>query len=145
MIEIIYPSGYMTISLDKFFPASSDNLKKLIKIIDMDWQHKDQIIQDIVTWINREIKNSEDTAKAYANKYVVIHPQVIEAYSRKKALEISVNQLKGTPAHKLATERMKDVRRDYNRLKGLEISYDRAFKQNSLKAGKLKKNLAMLL
>jgi|GEM_PF-3009260 hypothetical protein len=143
-VEIIYPSGRMTINLENFFPASFGNLKKLLKIIDMDRQHKDQIISDIVSWMNEEIKNNEDTAKAYANKYVEIHPQVREASTRVETMENMVSGLKGTQAHKLATDGLKETKREYNRLKGLEISYNRAFKQYFTRKEKLKKNLVML-
>lgn len=143
-VEIIYPSGRMTINLENFFPATSGNLKKLLKIIDMDWQHKDQIISDIVFWMSEEIKNNEDIAKAYANKYVEIHPQVSEASFRVETVENTVSRLKGTQAHKMAADRLKETKREYNRLKGLEISYDRAFKQYFTRKEKLKKNLVML-
>lgn len=144
MITILYPNGRITINLESFFPSSTGNLKMLLKIIDMDWQRKDQIIGNIVSWMNEEIKNNENTAKAYANKYVVIHPQVREARERVEAAESMVNQLKGTQAYKLATDRLKEIKRDYSHLKGLEISYDRAFKQYFTRKEKLKKNLVML-
>jgi patatin-like phospholipase/acyl hydrolase len=62
-VDITYPSGRMTINLENFFPASSGNLKKLLKIIDMDWQHKDLIIRDIVTWMTEEIKKTESMTR----------------------------------------------------------------------------------
>jgi len=34
-----------------------------LKIIDMDWQHKEQIIRDIVSWMNEEIKNTENMTR----------------------------------------------------------------------------------
>ena len=144
-VDITYPSGHMRINLENFFPASQSNLKKLFKIIDKDQQHKDQIIRDIVSWMNEEIKNNEDTAKVYANKFMEIHPQVREVSARVENAENMVNRLKGTQAHKMAADRLKETKREYNRLKGLEISYDRAFKRYSTRKEKLKKNLVMLL
>jgi hypothetical protein len=145
MVEILYPSGRMTINLDNFFPTTTCDIKKLLKIIDMDWQHKEQIFQTIVSWINEEIKNSEETAKMYADWYMVIHPQVGEANNRVDASEIAVNKLKGTQAHKLAVKRLKEIKREYNHLRGLEISYNRSFKLYSGEVEKLKKNLVMFL
>ena len=54
-VIIKYQNGSIAINLDRFFPTSQGNTKKLLRIIDMDWKHKDCIIQNIKNWIEAEI------------------------------------------------------------------------------------------
>lgn len=35
--------GRMNIFLDKFFPSTKKDLKKLLSIISLDWQHEDEL------------------------------------------------------------------------------------------------------
>ena len=35
--------GRMSIFLDKFFPSTKKDLKKLLSIISLDWQHEDEL------------------------------------------------------------------------------------------------------
>jgi hypothetical protein len=58
-VDIVYQSGHMTVNLENFFPATSGNTKKLLKIIEMDQQHKGQIISDIVFWMSEEINHAD--------------------------------------------------------------------------------------
>ena len=48
-VEITYNggNGHMTIIVAKFFPTSKARIDKLKKIIDMDWEHREQVWVDI--------------------------------------------------------------------------------------------------
>lgn len=55
IITIRYRYGQMTIILGNFFPCSQKDLKKLLKIIELDEDHKDELIEQITTWIRNRI------------------------------------------------------------------------------------------
>jgi len=39
-LYIVHSRGHMAIHMDKFFPTSLQNFKKLLKIIELDWYHQ---------------------------------------------------------------------------------------------------------
>jgi len=63
-VDIKYPNGRMQVNLEEFFPASQKNCKRLFAIVDMDWQHKDEIIQSIALWVTEEISRCESPCHA---------------------------------------------------------------------------------
>jgi hypothetical protein len=144
VIAIKYNRGVMTIYPEHFFPASQADIKKLLKVVVMA-DHSQEVIDEITGWMKQEIPQCEELAKEYANKYIDNHPRVKEAEVRIKVMETAANRMRGTQAHKLAVLNLKEARREYNHLKGLEISYSREFKQNSVRKEKLKKNLQVML
>lgn len=44
-IQIKYDNGQMNIHMDAFFPTSQARLKKLLKIVDLDFEHRNDIVQ----------------------------------------------------------------------------------------------------
>ena len=44
-IQIKYDNGQMNIRMDAFFPTSQERLKKLLKVVDLDFEHREEIIQ----------------------------------------------------------------------------------------------------
>lgn len=46
-LDISYKDGtaHMVIDMDYFFPTSKVRLKKLLKVIALDWQHSDDLIE----------------------------------------------------------------------------------------------------
>jgi hypothetical protein len=132
----------MSINLESFFP--SGNLKKLLKVIDLDPENREKHIQSIQTWMVEEIHTCEERAKEYANNFIDNHPKVKEAESKVKSMESIADKMKGTQAHKLAILNLKEAKKEYNRLKGLEVSYNRTFNQYHLRKERLKKNLQVM-
>lgn len=147
IINISYPGGYMNINLETFFPTSQSNFKKLLKVIDMDWQNKDRHIRCIKSWITDEIKLCEDIAKGYANKYVIIKPIAREAEAklrRKENYLKSIEAWKKTEEYKEAKQELKEIKREFSRVKGLERNYNSSFKHYHSRKEKLQRNLGML-
>lgn len=70
-LKIRYRYGQMTIILENFFPSSQKDLKKLLKVIELDWDHKDELIEQITTWIKHRISYLDDfyVDGACAEKY----------------------------------------------------------------------------
>lgn len=57
-LHIQYDNGRMVIHLDNFFPTSQARLKKLIKIIHLDWQHSDRLIERLKVYFQERISES---------------------------------------------------------------------------------------
>lgn len=146
-INIMYPGGYMNINLEAFFPATQSNFKKLLKVIDMDWQNKDTHIGCIRIWINDEIKLCEEMAKSYANRYVDIKPEVREAEAKfqgKEAYLKSIAKWKKTEWYKKDKQEQKEMKYEFDRLKILERNYNSCFKKYNSRKEKLQRNLGVL-
>lgn len=145
IIQIKYPRGHMSIKLDTFFPTSQSNFKKLLRVIEMDWMDQDDHIQKIKNWLIEEIRHCEDMAKEYANKYVGIKPKVREAEARVRETEYHLSILKQrTPAYKSIKSKFMELKKEYQKLKSLESSYDSSFKKYHSRREKLQKNLEVL-
>ena len=50
-LHIKWATGEMTIILDTFFPTSQNRIKKLIKIIMLDWQNQDNLIAQLIAYL----------------------------------------------------------------------------------------------
>lgn len=45
--------GQMTIHCDNFFPCSQSTLKKLLKVVDMDFQHQDDLLNNMMSYLKQ--------------------------------------------------------------------------------------------
>lgn len=50
-----YGRGQMTIHMDQFFPCTMQKFKKLLKIIELDWQHEDELKQTLKVYFQNRI------------------------------------------------------------------------------------------
>jgi len=146
-IEIVYPKGLMRVDLEKFFPTSQKACKRLLAIIDMDRQHKDEIIQSIILWMAEERGLCEQLAKEYANKYVDIKQSIWEADAKVQRMEEyldSVAAWKKTPEYKRFKKKFIEVQNEYRHLKSLESSYNSSFKRHLARKEKLQRNIEIM-
>lgn len=72
-LNIKYDNGRMTIHLDAFFPTSQARLKKLMKVIDLDWEHKEDHFKQLQEHFNEqlnllEVKRTDSGKKALEYK-----------------------------------------------------------------------------
>ena len=58
-LYIQYDTGRMVIHLNNFFPTSQARLKKLVKIIRLDWRHYDELIEKLNVYFQEKIPESE--------------------------------------------------------------------------------------
>lgn len=54
-LYITHSRGHMTIHMDKFFPTSQKNFKKLLKIIELDWYHQVKLKEKMSSYFNERI------------------------------------------------------------------------------------------
>lgn len=147
LLKIRYRHGEMTIRLEEFFPSSQKDLKKLLKVIELDWDHKDELIEQATTWVSEHIQMYEQMAKEYANKYVDVRTKVKEfeeKVQRGKSYLDSHAAWKKTPEYKQLKERFKEINAEYRRLKNNEHSYHSYFTKYHRKKEGLQKNLQIL-
>lgn len=62
-LHIKYDSGSMVIHMDNFFPTSQVKLKKLLKIIELDWQHEDELKENLKVYFQNKIAEHERLRK----------------------------------------------------------------------------------
>lgn len=73
MMSVLYikwDTGYMNIVMDAFFPCSMAKFKKLLKVIDLDWQHKEELIETLKNYFQNQIPLCQVAQKDFAKKYV---------------------------------------------------------------------------
>lgn len=51
VLHIKWDTGYMNINCEAFFPTSQVKLKKLLKIIDLDGEHKEDILNQMMQFL----------------------------------------------------------------------------------------------
>ena len=71
-LKITYNSGNgnMIIHMDNFFPTSQAHLKKLLKVVDLDFEHREQHIQTLNDFFNEQVQSLEEKRKAAGKKYL---------------------------------------------------------------------------
>lgn len=147
LLKIRYRHGEMTIILENFFPSSQKDLKKLLKVIELDWDHEDELIEQATTWISEHIQMYEQMEKECANRYVDIRPRAIEFGEKVQGMESYLDSIaawKKTPKYKKLKERFKESNAEYRRLKNDERSYHSDFTKYHRKKEGLQKNLKFL-
>ena len=80
---IKYENGQMTIRMDSFFPTSQRKLMKLLNVIELDCEHKDEHIQTLKQYFNDKLQELEskriDTKKKYKLKeQYLMHLEILE-------------------------------------------------------------------
>lgn len=58
-IQIKYDNGQMNIRMDAFFPTSQARLKKLLKVVDLDFEHREEIMQTMQQFFQDKVNELE--------------------------------------------------------------------------------------
>lgn len=67
-LEIKYENGQMTIHMDAFFPTSQARLKKLLKVVDLDFEHQEDHIKQMNDFFNDKLVELEDKKTSSGKK-----------------------------------------------------------------------------
>lgn len=59
VLSIRWDTGNMDIILDAFFPCPLDKFKKLLKVIDLDWNHADTLKETLKVYFQEQISNKK--------------------------------------------------------------------------------------
>lgn len=58
-IQIKYDNGQMNIRMDAFFPTSQARLKKLLNVVDLDFEHREEIMQTMQQFFQDKVNELE--------------------------------------------------------------------------------------
>lgn len=67
-LEIKYENGQMTVHMDAFFPTSQARLKKLLKVVDLDFEHQEDHIKQMNDFFNDKLVELEDKKTSSGKK-----------------------------------------------------------------------------
>ncbi len=156
IIEIIYHEGrgHMTIVLDEFFPTDAARLRKLLQVIDKDYEHRDALRAAIVQHCGHRASELLDGRKNLANKAVDYHTKATELQPEIDRLTGQIGSLreyiktycskrggKGYRAQlKELKEKLKDKKEEQRNALSMYRDYQRQFVSAENKANRLKKN-----
>lgn len=61
--------GEMLIHMDHFFPCSQDRFRRLLKIVELDWQHETELKEKLKVYFQKRIADLVDLWKSNSEKY----------------------------------------------------------------------------
>ena len=136
-IHIEWYNGKMTIHLNQFFPASGTAIKKLMKVIEMDWAHRAEIIEQILNFLNNRNIEDEEAAKEYAKKYFE-HKQQYADYRDRAA------EKKHPNGCRMTKEELAEARKQRDSHKQSAATYEGNFKKMRSRVERTKKNIELI-
>lgn len=142
--------GHMTIVLDKFFPTDATRLRKLLKMVDEDCEHRDELRAIIVQHCGRRASALLDGRKDLTNKAVDCHTKATEMQPEIDKLTSQIERLteycktKEGRAYreqlKALKTKLKDKKQRQRDLLASYRDYQRQFVSAENQANRLKKN-----
>ena len=66
VLSIRWDTGFMDIRLDSFFPCEQARFKKLLKVIDLDWEHSDTLKDTLKVYFQQRILPLKEKRKKFA-------------------------------------------------------------------------------
>ena len=77
-IQIKYDNGQMNIRMDAFFPTSQARLKKLLNVVDLDFEHREEIIQTMQQFFQDKVNELEERRISSGKKAVEYKQKVAD-------------------------------------------------------------------
>lgn len=69
-LRIKYDRGKMVVILNNFFPTSRTRLKKLLKVINLDYEHRDELIEHLKQFFSEQIPVYKAEFESNGKKYL---------------------------------------------------------------------------
>ena len=142
--------GRMTIVLDKFFPTDATRLRKLLKLVDEDYEHRDELRATIVRHCGQRASALLDGRRDLANKAVEQHTRATEMQPEIDKLTGQIERLTEyckTKEGRAYREQLKELKAKLKDLKQRQRDalasyrdYQREFVSAENLANRLKKN-----
>ena len=77
-IQIKYDNGQMNIRMDAFFPTSQARLKKLLNVVDLDFEHREEIMQTMQQFFQDKVNELEERRISSGKKAVEYKQKVAD-------------------------------------------------------------------
>ena len=130
-------NGEMIIHMNNFFPTSQAHLKKLLKVIDLDFEHREEHIQTLGAFFKNQIESLEEKKKAAGKKYLDYMQKVAD----QERLVESNKRPNGLPPTK---EEFKQAKEDLKHFKVVRTSCLSTTKSSARKIEQFQKHLEIL-
>ncbi len=156
IINITYHEGrgHMTVVLDKFFPTDVTRLRKLLKVIDEDYEHRDELRAVVVQHCGQRAQALMDSRSDLANRAVDYHTKATELQPEIDKLARQIDSLqqyiktyckRGGQGYRqqlkeLKAQLKKNAKEQQRRALSLYRDYQRQFVSAEKNAERLKKN-----
>lgn len=130
--------GEMTINCETFFPCSQKDMSLLLKIIDLDREHKDDILKRMIQFLmdlEAKAKASEETIKAEYHK----------EFQKMKDLEHLISDCRHPNGIPINDVELKIAKADLKERKKLVRDLEQSFKRSSRIAQKAKVNREIII
>ena len=156
IINITYHEGrgHMTVVLDKFFPTDVTRLRKLLKVIDEDYEHRDELRAVVVQHCGQRAQALMDGRSDLANQAVNYHTKATELQPEIDKMARQVDTLqryvktyckRGGQGYRQQLKelkaQLKEVKKQQRHALTLYRDYQRRFVGAEKEAEKLKKNV----
>ncbi len=146
--------GHMTVVLDAFFPTDATRLRKLLSIIDEDYEHRDELRAVVVQHCGQRAQALMDGRSDLANQAVNYHTKATELQPEIDKMARQVDTLqryvktyckRGGQGYRQQLKelkaQLKEVKEQQRRALSLYRDYQRQFVGAEKEAEKLKKNV----
>lgn len=146
--------GHMTVVLDAFFPTDATRLRKLLSIIDEDYEHRDELRAIVVQHCGQRAQALMDGRSDLANQAVNYHTKATELQPEIDKMARQVDTLqryvktyckRGGQGYRQQLKelkaQLKEVKKQQRHALTLYRDYQRRFVGAEKEAEKLKKNV----
>lgn len=146
--------GHMTVVLDEFFPTDATRLRKLLSIIDEDYEHQDELRAVVVQHCGQRAQALMDGRSDLANQAVNYHTKATELQPEIDKMARQVDTLqryvktyckRGGQGYRQQLKelkaQLKEVKKQQRHALTLYRDYQRRFVGAEKEAEKLKKNV----
>lgn len=137
IMYVKWDTGHMNIVLQNFFPCSVAKFKKLLKVIALDWENCDRLIEDLKVYFQNQITVCGETAKQSAQDYSRLKTQVSD-------LEVMVKTRKKPVGVYLTQPELEKAREDLSRCRKQTADALSSYKKNTANVKKFQRLLEEL-
>lgn len=130
-LRIKYDRGKMVVILDNFFPTSRARLKKLLKVIDLDYEHSEELIEQLKHFFSEQIPVYKAEFESNGRKYLEYKQlsadtgRMVKSKKRPSGVRLSDEELKQEK------ERLNNYKEAAKKYLGAAKKFQRGHKQYS--------------
>lgn len=141
-IAIRWDSGFMDVILDAFFPTSAARVRKLLRIIELDYAHRDELMNQVLQYCTERAQRTMDSRKGLANEAVDsrqraadLQPRIDQCKRRILSIETYTKEMRS---------RMKAAKEELKKLESMQRA-ERAASKKKMKEFELAEKKAQQL
>lgn len=136
-LYIKYDNGEMLIHMNAFFPCSQSRLNKLLKVIELDWQHETELKEKLKVYFQNKIAES-------GNLQLEAGASALEWNKKIAGINILIATKKKANGEKFTKDELKQKKEDLRYYKAMARNTLSAFKQHERNKAQYQKNLKLL-